>query len=85
METNFKHGLSSDEAQVRLFKNGLNTLTQKKVVPWFVKLFHELTSVFAILMWTGALLCFIVYGVAPADPSNVKYVSTKNSFIWVLC
>ncbi|KAM3146830.1 hypothetical protein pb186bvf_000984 [Paramecium bursaria] len=71
LETNFKHGLSSDEAQVRLFKNGLNTLTQKKVVPWFVKLFHELTSVFAILMWTGALLCFIVYGVAPADPSNL--------------
>ena len=46
-------------------------LTEKERVPWFVKLFHELTSVFAMMMWIGALLCFIVYGITPTDPSNV--------------
>ena len=48
-------------------------LSEKKAVPWFVKLFHELTSVFAMMMWVGSLLCFIVYGITPEDPSNVFY------------
>jgi sodium/potassium-transporting ATPase subunit alpha len=26
---------------------------------------------FAILLWAGAVLCFIAYGVYPADPSNL--------------
>jgi hypothetical protein len=37
-----------------------------------MKLIHELTNVFALLIWAGAVLCFIAFGLAPEDPSNVK-------------
>lgn len=36
-----------------------------------MKLIHELTSMFAWLLWAGAGLCFLAYGLAPEDPSNV--------------
>jgi sodium/potassium-transporting ATPase subunit alpha len=37
-----------------------------------MKLVHELTNVFACLIWAGAALCFLAYGLAPEDPSNVR-------------
>lgn len=39
-----------------------------------MKLIHELTNVFALLIWAGALLCFIAFGLSPEDPSNVKLI-----------
>lgn len=46
-------------------------LSSRERTPWYMKLLHELTNVFAMLIWAGALLCFIAYGLAPEDPSNV--------------
>src|SRR3990167_3601616 len=34
-------------------------------------LLHELTSAFALLLWAGAILCFIAYGLDSSDPSNL--------------
>jgi sodium/potassium-transporting ATPase subunit alpha len=50
---------------------GKNQLTEKKPVPWFVKIFHELTTVFSMMMWICAALCFIVFALSSSDPSNV--------------
>lgn len=36
-----------------------------------MKLLHELSSVFACMMWAGAILSFIAYGLSPEDPSNL--------------
>lgn len=36
-----------------------------------MKLIHELTTMFAWLLWVGSGLCFLAYGLAPEDPSNV--------------
>lgn len=36
-----------------------------------MKLFHELTSFFAILLWVGSVLCFIAYFLDSSDPSNL--------------
>ena len=30
-----------------------------------------MANFFSILMWAGAILCFIAYGLAPDDPSNL--------------
>lgn len=46
-------------------------MTEKVKDPWYVKLFHELTSFFALLLWTGAILCFIAYYLDSSDPSNL--------------
>ncbi len=36
-----------------------------------MQLFHELTSFFALLLWGGAIMCLIGYGLDTSDPSNL--------------
>jgi sodium/potassium-transporting ATPase subunit alpha len=64
-------GLTQREAEERNKIEGDNRLSEGKKEPWFVQLFHELTSFFSLLLWAGAILCFIAYGLDPHDPSNL--------------
>ncbi|MEW5768068.1 MAG: HAD-IC family P-type ATPase [bacterium] len=52
-------GLSEEEAQRRLKLYGHNILKKIKQVPVYIKFLKNLTSLFAILLWIGAGLCFI--------------------------
>ena len=70
-DSNLKNGLTEEEAKKRNEEFGDNTLSAKEKDPWYVKLFHELTSFFALLLWAGAILCFIAYGLDSSDPSNL--------------
>lgn len=70
-ESIFTKGLTSESAKDRNLKEGDNVLTQKKLTPWWVKLIKEWTSPFGLLLWGGALLCFIAYALDSSDPSNV--------------
>ena len=36
-----------------------------------MKFLHEITNGFALLLWTGAALSFLSYGLDPSDPSNL--------------
>jgi len=54
--------LTHAEAEKRNKEFGDNTLSERKKDPWYVNLFHELTSFFALLLWLGSVLCFIAYG-----------------------
>lgn len=51
---------------------GDNVLSEKKKTPWYVKLLKEMIGFFSLLLWLGSILCFIAYGLAPEDPSNVN-------------
>lgn len=64
-------GLSTEEAIRRNQEEGDNTLAEKKKVPWYMKLIHEFTSFFSMLLWIGAIFCFVAYGLDTTDPSNV--------------
>jgi sodium/potassium-transporting ATPase subunit alpha len=46
----------------RIREYGKNHLSEKKKTPWFVKLWHELTGMFSLLLWAGGVLCFIAFG-----------------------
>ena len=73
----YLQGLSNEQAEERLKRDGPNALTPPKQVPEIVKFLMQLFGGFSLLLWGGALLCFIAYGVEEAgNPGGPKdYVS----------
>ena len=66
-------GLSPERAQEILKKNGPNALTPPPTTPEWVKFCRQLFGGFSILLWIGAILCFLAYGIQAAmedEPSN---------------
>jgi len=61
--TNKENGLSEDQAKAGLEKHGLNALTPPPTTPEWVKFCKNLFSGFAMLLWFGAILCFIAYSI----------------------
>jgi sodium/potassium-transporting ATPase subunit alpha len=61
LKVDFSTGLTEAEAEKRLEENGPNALTPPKRTPLWLKFLQHLVGGFAILLWVGSLLCFIVY------------------------
>ena len=59
--TDIDKGLSTDQAAKNLEEYGPNALTPPKTTPEWVKFCQNLFSGFAMLLWIGAILCFIAY------------------------
>jgi len=59
-------GLSSAEVNRLIKEQGPNSLTPPKQTPTWVKFLKELTGFFSLLLWGGAILCFIGYILTPA-------------------
>ncbi len=57
-------GLTSEKAAEILERDGPNALTPPKTTPEWVKFCKNLFGGFALLLWTGAFLCFLAYGIA---------------------
>ncbi len=55
-------GLTELAAADKLKQFGLNALTEKKSMPWYVLLLLNFTGFFNYLMWGGGILCFVSYG-----------------------
>lgn len=36
-----------------------------------MKLIHEMTQFFSLLLWAGAALCFVAYALDTTDPANL--------------
>jgi sodium/potassium-transporting ATPase subunit alpha len=73
LETNInnKTGLTQDQATRKLDQIGENALTEKKAMPWYLAFLKEMTGFFSLLLWFGAILCFIGYAIDSSDPSNL--------------
>jgi len=66
-------GLSMTEARRRYERDGPNALTPPKTVPEWVKFCKNLFGGFSLLLWVGAILCFIAYSIEAAseeEPAN---------------
>ena len=62
LTTDFELGMTTANADKRRQEEGLNMLTPPKQVSQWILLFREMTGFFAILLWLGAILCFLSYG-----------------------
>merc|ERR1711910_220064 len=58
-----EHGLTKKQADIGLEEHGRNELTPPPTTPEWVKFCQNLFSGFACLLWLGAILCFLAYGI----------------------
>ncbi|XP_067123047.1 sodium/potassium-transporting ATPase subunit alpha-like isoform X1 [Centruroides vittatus] len=61
--TNPENGLTSQQAKEIYERDGPNSLTPPKKVPEWVKFCKNLFGGFSLLLWIGAILCFIAYSI----------------------
>ena len=59
--SNLEKGLTTEQAEKNTEKYGVNALTPPKTTPEWVKFCKNLFSGFAMLLWIGAILCYIAY------------------------
>jgi sodium/potassium-transporting ATPase subunit alpha len=64
---NLETGLTTAIATARLEEEGPNQLTPPPTKPEWLKFLEQLFGGFATLLWVGAVLCFIAYGVQAED------------------
>lgn len=73
---NWENGLTSVQAKQILERDGPNALTPPKQTPEWIKFCKQLFGGFALLLWIGATLCFLAYGIQASSfeepaPDNV--------------
>uniref|UniRef100_A0A8C6YIF6 Sodium/potassium-transporting ATPase subunit alpha n=1 Tax=Naja naja TaxID=35670 RepID=A0A8C6YIF6_NAJNA len=71
--TDLSRGLSVARAAEILARDGPNALTPPPTTPEWVKFCRQLFGGFSLLLWIGALLCFLVFGIHAAtgeEPNN---------------
>ncbi|MEQ2170782.1 Sodium/potassium-transporting ATPase subunit alpha-3, partial [Goodea atripinnis] len=86
--TDIVQGLTNAKAAEYLARDGPNALTPPPTTPEWVKFCRQLFGGFSILLWIGAILCFLAYAIQAAtedepagdNPSNRKkaYASSHN-------
>merc|ERR1712115_18337 len=61
--SNVADGLTDDQVKKGIAEYGLNQLTPPPTTPEWIKFCQCLFSGFAMLLWFGAILCFLAYGI----------------------
>lgn len=80
-QSNQEAGLTSAKARENLERDGPNALTPPKTTPEWVKFCKQLFGGFALLLWIGAFLCFIAYGI---QASTVEEPADDNLYLGVV-
>ena len=80
--TNKDKGLTSEGVKEKYKLFGDNALTEKKALPWYCIFLEEQTGFFSLLLWFGALLCFIGYAIQvdKTDKANL-YLGIVLAFV----
>ncbi|XP_053547015.1 sodium/potassium-transporting ATPase subunit alpha-3 isoform X2 [Bombina bombina] len=71
--TDCVQGLTLSKAAEVLARDGPNALTPPPTTPEWIKFCRQLFGGFSILLWIGAILCFLAYGIQAGtedDPAN---------------
>ena len=62
-KTQIERGLTDSQAKANFLEYGPNALTPPPQTPEWVKFMQQMFSGFACLLWLGAILCFLAYGI----------------------
>jgi len=62
-QTSVDRGLTDSAVEERIKRDGYNELTPPKTTPEWIKFCRNLFGGFATLLWIGAFLCFLAYGI----------------------
>jgi len=78
LKTDPENGLTEATAKQNYERDGPNALTPPPTTPEWVKFCKQLFGGFALLLWIGAALCFLAYGIQVStseepSPDNVSY------------
>eukprot|EP00041_Stephanoeca_diplocostata_P019946 m.437127 g.437127 ORF g.437127 m.437127 type:complete len:1116 (+) comp21432_c0_seq1:115-3462(+) len=73
-------GLNDDQVHAQRAKDGLNMLTPAPTTPEWIKFLSHLFGGFSTLLWVGAVLCFIAYGIQQSDEDS----SDDNLYLGVV-
>ncbi|KAI1305853.1 Sodium/potassium-transporting ATPase subunit alpha [Halotydeus destructor] len=63
LQTDPNNGLTPEQAAANLARDGPNALTPPKKTSEWIKFCKNLFGGFAMLLWIGAFLCFLAYGI----------------------
>ncbi|RNA10547.1 Na+ K+ ATPase alpha subunit, partial [Brachionus plicatilis] len=88
LQTDVTKGLSDERARQVLERDGPNALSPPKTTPEWIKFCKNLFGGFAMLLWTGAFLCFFAYGITVASyddaPKDNLWLGVALSVVVVL-
>ncbi len=81
-----KQGLTSAQAKSNYERDGPNALTPPKTPPEWVKFCNQLFGGFSMLLWIGAVLCYIAYTIEfSKNPDilgdNVSYLHNHDTIL----
>lgn len=65
-KTDIDRGLTEEQARQTFLRDGPNALSPPKQTPEWVKFCKQLFGGFAMLLWIGAILCFVAYAITEA-------------------
>merc|ERR1712038_488364 len=86
--TNPTSGLTTAQAKANLERDGPNALTPPPTTPEWVKFLQALFGGFAMLLWLGAVLCFIAYSIQASaleePPDDNLYLGVVLSAVVII-
>lgn len=78
-------GLTPQKAREVLERDGPNQLSPPKTIPEWVKFCKQLFGGFSLLLWIGAILCFVAYFILASteeDPAGDNVSRIKGTVIY---
>merc|ERR1712045_33140 len=79
--TDLETGLTEQQVKANQAEYGLNALTPPKTTPEWIKFCKCLFSGFAMLLWVGAILCFVAYTI---QATNYEEPPDDNLYLGIV-
>uniref|UniRef100_A0A914CYT8 Na(+)/K(+)-exchanging ATPase n=1 Tax=Acrobeloides nanus TaxID=290746 RepID=A0A914CYT8_9BILA len=80
-ETNLEKGLTTKKAEQIYLRDGPNALSPPKTTPEWIKFCKNLFGGFALLLWIGAILCYVAYSV---DYFTLEHSTKDNLYLGIV-